>query len=161
MPKPAKTKIKLDSDSFQTLLQEIYNDILSVQKKARSDMEERKGIPVASTTDAFQIGKVNNESLKIIDLAKSIAKSLGVDDIKFHKIAIKDGEKLHEDMLAKTELNFTYQVPNINLLQIRPQYTNKKYQDFKKYNGPEFNSELWVKEDIVELTELIKKGLSC
>ena len=67
MPKPAKTKIKLDSDSFQTLLQEIYNDILGVQKKARSDMEERKGIPVASTTDAFQIGKVNNESLKIID----------------------------------------------------------------------------------------------
>ena len=64
-------------------------------------------------------------------------------------------------MLAKTELNFTYQVPNINLLQIRPQYTNKKYQDFKKYNGPEFNSELWVKEDIVELTKLIKKGLLC
>jgi hypothetical protein len=37
----------------------------------------------------------------------------------------------------------------------------KKYQDFEKYNGPEFNSELWVKEDIKELTELIKKGLSC
>lgn len=76
MPKPAKTKIKLDSDSFQTLLQEIYNDILSVQKKARSDMEERKGIPVASTTDAFQIGKVNNESLKIID--SSVEKKLAL-----------------------------------------------------------------------------------
>jgi hypothetical protein len=76
MPKPAKTKIKLDSDSFQTLLQEIYNDILSVQKKARSDMEERKGIPVASTTDAFQIGKVNNESLKIID--SSVDKKLAL-----------------------------------------------------------------------------------
>jgi len=62
MPKPAKTKIKLDSDSFQTLLQEIYNDILTVQKKARSDMEERKALPVNTTTDAFQIGKVNNES---------------------------------------------------------------------------------------------------
>jgi len=76
MPKPAKTKIKLDSDSFQTLLQEIYNDILSVQKKARSDMEERKGIPIASTTDAFQIGKVNNESLKIID--SSVDKKLAL-----------------------------------------------------------------------------------
>jgi hypothetical protein len=64
-------------------------------------------------------------------------------------------------MLAKTELDFTYQVPNINLLQIRPQYTNKKYQDFEKYNGPEFNSELWVKEDTSELIELIKKGLKC
>ena len=80
---------------------------------------------------------------------------------KTEDMGLRPGEKLHEDMLAKTELNFTYQVPNINLLQIRPQYTNKKYQDFKKYNGPEFNSELWVKEDIVELTELIKKGLSC
>jgi septal ring factor EnvC (AmiA/AmiB activator) len=76
MPKPAKTKIKLDSDSFQILLQEIYNDILSVQKKARSDMEERKGIPIASTTDAFQIGKVNNESLKIID--SSVDKKLAL-----------------------------------------------------------------------------------
>ena len=80
---------------------------------------------------------------------------------KTEDMGLRPGEKLHEDMLAKTELNFTYQVPNINLLQIRPQYTNKKYQDFKKYNGPEFNSELWVKEDIVELTELIKKGLLC
>lgn len=76
MPKPAKTKIKLDSDSFQTLLQEIYNDILTVQKKARSDMEERKSIPVNTTTDAFQIGKVNNESLKIID--SSVEKKLAL-----------------------------------------------------------------------------------
>ena len=80
---------------------------------------------------------------------------------KTEDMGLRPGEKLHEDMLAKTELDFTYQVPNINLLQIRPQYTNKKYQDFKKYNGPEFNSELWVKEDIVELTKLIKKGLLC
>jgi len=76
MPKPAKTKIKLDSDSFQTLLQEIYNDILTVQKKARSDMEERKSIPVSTTSDAFQIGKVNNESLKIID--SSVEKKLSL-----------------------------------------------------------------------------------
>jgi FlaA1/EpsC-like NDP-sugar epimerase len=80
---------------------------------------------------------------------------------KTELMGLRPGEKLHEDMLAKTELDFTYQVPGINLLQIRPQYTKKKYQDFEKYNGPEFNSELWVKEDINELTELIKKGLSC
>ena len=63
-------------------------------------------------------------------------------------------------MLAKTELDFTYEVPGINLLQIRPQYTNKTHQDWNKYQGPEFNSALWVKEDINEVVELIKKGLT-
>ena len=74
---------------------------------------------------------------------------------------LRPGEKLHEDMLAKTELDFTYEVPNVNLLQIRPQYTNKTYQNWKKYKGPEFNSALWVKKDIEELKVLIEEGLKC
>ena len=80
---------------------------------------------------------------------------------KINITGLRPGEKLHEDMLAKTELDFTYEVPNINLLQIRPQYTNKTYQDWEKYEGPEFNSALWVKKDIDKLTELIEKGLKC
>jgi UDP-N-acetylglucosamine 4,6-dehydratase len=91
---------------------------------------------------------------------KALGKILGKEP-KTELMGLRPGEKLHEDMLAKTELDFTYQVPEINLLQIRPQYTNKTHQDFEKYNGPEFNSELWVKKDIRELIELIEKGLSC
>ena len=79
---------------------------------------------------------------------------------KTEEIGLRPGEKLHEDMLAKTELPFTYMVDDINLLQVRPQYTKKLYQDFKKYNGPEFNSQLWVKNDSNVILELIKKGLS-
>lgn len=80
---------------------------------------------------------------------------------KFTITGLRPGEKLHEDMLAETELPFTYQVPNINLLQIRPQYTKKEYQNFQKYNGPHFNSKLWVKEDLTELVRLFNKGLEC
>ena len=74
-------------------------------------------------------------------------------------VGLRPGEKLHEDMLAETELPFTYQVPGINLLQIRPQYTDKIYQDFEKYTGPHFNSALWVKEDINGVVKLIQDGL--
>ena len=70
------------------------------------------------------------------------------------------GEKLHEDMLSITEIPFTYRVPNINLLQIRPQYTNKKHQDFEKYTGPHFNSKLWVESNTETLISLIKSGIS-
>jgi len=76
-------------------------------------------------------------------------------------VGLRPGEKLHEDMLARTELEFTYSVPESNLLQIRPQYTKKYYQEFQPYKGPEFNSKLWVSTDLKELINLIKTGLSC
>ena len=81
--------------------------------------------------------------------------------IKTRITGLRPGEKLHEDMLSKTELPYTYEVPNVNLLQIRPQYTKKTYQKWDKYNGPEFNSSLWVTDDIQELKTLIQNGLNC
>ena len=74
---------------------------------------------------------------------------------------LRSVEKLHEDMLEKTELPRTYKVKDVNLLQVRPYKSKKVYQsNFEKYNGPHFNSELWVKDDIDELVELIEKGLT-
>jgi len=80
---------------------------------------------------------------------------------KIKNVGLRPGEKLHEDMLSETELPFTYKVDNINLLQVRPQYSQRFYQAFEKYDGPHFNSELWVQKNVDSIVELIQRGLSC
>ena len=81
---------------------------------------------------------------------------------------MRPGEKFHEDMIAKTELPFTYHSQFLDgftsehcnkLLCIIPQYTNKVY-DLEKYNGPEFNSAIFLNNDIDYLMNLINKGLN-
>ena len=79
---------------------------------------------------------------------------------KYSLVGLRPGEKLHEDMLAKTELPFTYIVPGINLLCVRPQYTNRtNRKEAEKYRGPEFNSALHVSNDVKELKKLILRGI--
>ena len=74
-------------------------------------------------------------------------------------IGLRPGEKLHEDMLAATELPFTYEVPGVNLLCVRPQYTRKSNRaSWKKYEGTEFNSALHMSDDVEALLELISRG---
>lgn len=43
------------------------------------------------------------KSLKITDIAKSLAKSYGHKDIKLNYVGIRPGEKLHEAMISETE----------------------------------------------------------
>jgi len=88
-------------------------------------------------------------------------------EIKHNIVGMRPGEKLHEDMIAKTELAFTYHSKFLDgfntehcnqLLCVIPQYSNKLY-DLPKYNGPEFNSGMFLKHDVDYLTKLINKGL--
>lgn len=80
--------------------------------------------------------------------------------VEYDIIGLRPGEKLHEDMLAATELPFTYKVPGINLLSVRPQYTKRPFRaDWEGYDGPEFNSALHVSDNVDELVLLIQRGL--
>jgi len=88
-------------------------------------------------------------------------------EIKYNLVGMRPGEKFHEDMIAKTELPFTYQSEFLQgfstehcnkLLCVLPQYTNKQYSS-SKYEGPEFNSGIFLNNNIEYLTKLITKGL--
>ena len=68
MGRPKKTKINLNKDSLQEFMQEIYNDCVNVMNSARKELNERKGrSDVEDINDEYQIGKVNNETLKILE----------------------------------------------------------------------------------------------
>jgi hypothetical protein len=68
MARPKKTKINLDKNSLQELMQEIYNDCNNIMNGARRELNERKNrAELEDNNDEYQIGKVNNETLKIIE----------------------------------------------------------------------------------------------
>jgi len=103
------------------------------------------------------IPKINSFKMQVI--IDSIKKLVGKDDVETKIIGVRPGEKLHEDMLAKTELPFTYQ-PDDKLLTVIPQYTNKSHTYNKKYDGKEFNSSLHNNDNVDDLCKLIKRGIS-
>ena len=70
MGRPKKTKINLNKDSLTEFMQEIYNDSTNLMNSARKELNERKSrAEVEDVGDEYQIGKVNNETLKLIDSA--------------------------------------------------------------------------------------------
>ena len=91
----------------------------------------------------------------VIEAIKRICKS---DSIEYDVVGMRPGEKFHEDMLCKTELEFTMQ-PSDKLLCVLPQYTHKKHKYDKKYDGVEFNSSLHNNDNVDDLVDLIKSGL--
>jgi len=102
------------------------------------------------------IPKISSYNLETV--LKSVKSLVGVDETKTVINGMRPGEKIHEDMLAKTELPFTYEVDE-NLLVVIPQYTNKIHSYDKKYEGKEFNSLLHLDDDVENLKEIIEEGI--
>jgi len=68
MARPKKTKIHLDKDSLREFMQEIYNDCSNMMNSARKELNERKNrVEIDDVNDESMIGKVNNDTLKLID----------------------------------------------------------------------------------------------
>tara|TARA_R110002012_G_scaffold318803_1_gene537798 strand:+ start:3177 stop:4169 length:993 start_codon:yes stop_codon:yes gene_type:complete len=97
-------------------------------------------------------------SFKMENVIESVKQILNKEHIKCEVMGMRPGEKFHEDMLAKTELDFTYEVSD-KLLTVLPQYTNRTHTHSKKYEGLEFNSSLHNNDNVGDLVEIIKRGL--
>jgi|TARA_R110000796_G_scaffold210111_1_gene326390 hypothetical protein len=88
MGRPKKTKINLDKDSLQEFMQEIYNDCVNIMNSARKELNERKvRVEIDDINDEYQIGKVNNETLKILETA--IDKKLSLAKLQSQIVSVK------------------------------------------------------------------------
>ena len=79
--------------------------------------------------------------------------------INYEIMGMRPGEKIHEDMLAETELPFTYEVKD-NLMVVKPQYSKKDHSYGKKYLGNHYNSSLHLCHDTDVLSNLIRDGIT-
>ena len=89
---------------------------------------------------------------------QSVQEICNLDNINYSVTGMRPGEKVHEDMLAETELPFTYEVDD-KLMVVLPQYTNRSHKHGQKYQDVHFNSSLHLDDDVAMLTRLIKRGL--
>ena len=121
MGRPRKNKINLDKNSLQHLMQEIYNDCSNIMNSARKELNERKNrVDIEDINDEYQIGKVNNETLKILETAVdkklSLAKlqsqivtdkSENTGTVQNNSITEKDKDILRELFKEKSDKNNT------------------------------------------------------
>ena len=91
MARPKKTKINLDKNSLQELMQEIYNDCNNIMNNARKELNERKTrAEIDDTNDEYQIGKVNNETIKILE--STVDKKIALAKLQTQILATKSDE---------------------------------------------------------------------
>jgi len=104
MARPKKTKINLDKDSLQELMQEIYNDCNNIMNNARKELNERKTrAEIEDNNDEYQIGKVNNETIKIIE--STVDKKLALAKLQSQILSTKsdDSNKTSDNSITEED----------------------------------------------------------
>ena len=75
MPRPKRKNVHLHKESIEQILQESYNETCENRSKA-IQMLNKQLRDVSDNTDIQQVGKVNNELLRIVD--SCISKKLDI-----------------------------------------------------------------------------------
>ena len=104
MARPKKTKINLDKNSLQELMQEIYNDCNNIMNNARKELNERKTrAEIEDTNDEYQIGKVNNETIKIIE--STVDKKIALAKLQSQILGNKsnDSDKVSDNTITEED----------------------------------------------------------
>jgi len=118
---------------------------------------------VLNSVECAEGGEVFIPHIKSYDMETilGVVMKMAGSHFTYKLVGLRPGEKLHEDMLAETELPYTFVPPVSGLLAVRPQYTKRNHcKDWKKYRGKEFNSSLHVSDSMDDLDKLINRGLS-
>ncbi len=107
MGRPKKTKINLDKNSLQELMQEIYNDCNNIMNNARKELNERKTrAEIDDTNDEYQIGKVNNETIKILE--STVDKKIALAKLQTQILSTKS-----DDSQSTTDNSITEEDKNV------------------------------------------------
>jgi hypothetical protein len=105
MARPKKTKINLDKDSLREFMQEIYNDCSNMMNSARKELNERKNrAEIDDVNDESLIGKVNNDTLKIMD--STIDKKLVLAKLQSQIVSdnkLSDKENIVDNALSEED----------------------------------------------------------
>jgi len=123
MARPKKTKINLDKNSLQELMQEIYNDCNNIMNNARKELNERKTrAEIDDTNDEYQIGKVNNETIKILE--STVDKKIALAKLQTQILSTKS-----DDSQNTTDNSITEEDKNI-LRELFKDKANNKNADY-------------------------------
>jgi hypothetical protein len=90
MARPKKKEIKLNTNSFLSVAQEAYNELVEQRTTAiRQVNENKKTIPVEDMHDLVNLNKANTDLLKLID--STIDKKLSIVKL-MSTLIFKNGE---------------------------------------------------------------------
>ena len=124
MGRPKKTKINLNKDSLQEFMQEIYNDCVNVMNSARKELNERKSrAEIDDINDESLIGKVNNDTLKIIEA--TIDKKLAL--AKLQSQIVSTNESTNDNSSSNTSLSVEDKETLRDLFKEKSDTTNTEY----------------------------------